>query len=265
MAVNIQDLINFSATDDDFNPYPQLDERYGPYTSVSAALSALTSGYRCIGLTVGVKTDGGITEYWFKSGITDDDLVIKTDGAYSQYTGSKTNSEYYSTLNSIIDATYFVNLSSNVSGIQVTLTSDSVTSVAINDTTDSSDTTTTSTSTESVTLAYLKIDVTGLSSDLVESFRTLNVQVSNNGGNTDFILDGDTINYSYTGIGGSYTTSVTLTLSEEAYNAGYIAGFYDTDTGELLSTAQSYTFDTPSDGTTNITIVYTNGITTTTL
>lgn len=55
MAVSINELISLNASDSSFNSYPSLDLRYGPYDNVSAALTALTSSKRCVGLTVGIK------------------------------------------------------------------------------------------------------------------------------------------------------------------------------------------------------------------
>jgi hypothetical protein len=50
------------------------DARYGPHASTGAANSAIPSAYRHIGLTVLVGTD----EYWYKDGIQNGDLVLKT-------------------------------------------------------------------------------------------------------------------------------------------------------------------------------------------
>jgi hypothetical protein len=56
------------------SPKP-LDERYGRYTDTSAALSAIPSHQRFIGLTVGIGTP--VEEYWFKNGVLNTDLVVK--------------------------------------------------------------------------------------------------------------------------------------------------------------------------------------------
>jgi len=58
-----------------------LDKRYGPHASVAAAKSAVPAAIRIKGLTVGVLTSGVVSEYWWKSGTTDGDLVAKTDGS----------------------------------------------------------------------------------------------------------------------------------------------------------------------------------------
>jgi hypothetical protein len=53
-----------------------IDERYGPYSSISEALAG-TTGTRELGLTVGIIEKGEVVEYWFKSGIEDKYLVKK--------------------------------------------------------------------------------------------------------------------------------------------------------------------------------------------
>ena len=59
-------------------PSSNVDSMYGPYNSVSAANAAIISGVREKGKTVGVLINGAVEEYWWKSGITDSDLVLKT-------------------------------------------------------------------------------------------------------------------------------------------------------------------------------------------
>jgi hypothetical protein len=67
-----------------------LDNRYGPYTSTTEANLAIDISYRVVGLTVGilsgstsfsggryVQSSQGIAEYWYLTGITDSDLVLK--------------------------------------------------------------------------------------------------------------------------------------------------------------------------------------------
>ena len=98
MAVTISDIVNFTGSDSRFNPYPQMDKRYGPYNSVSAALTALTTSKRCVGLTIGVKSGDSITEYWFKDGVSDSNLVEKADSTYQNYksnSGDKTKDDFY--------------------------------------------------------------------------------------------------------------------------------------------------------------------------
>ena len=87
MGIQLKDNINL------FEP-KSLDARYGPWTSTTEANSGIISANRYIGLTVGVLTGdtsfaggryetatGGTIEYWYFSGVTDSDLVIKEGGA----------------------------------------------------------------------------------------------------------------------------------------------------------------------------------------
>ena len=61
------------------NPLP-VDDKYlsggTPYTSVSAVNAAIPSSIRHIGLTVNING----TEYWYKNGVTNGDLILKTAG-----------------------------------------------------------------------------------------------------------------------------------------------------------------------------------------
>lgn len=67
-------------------PHANLDGYYGPYSSIEEALETLNSetiagvAYtkRAVGLTVGILENDEVVEYWFKSGVEDGDLVIKT-------------------------------------------------------------------------------------------------------------------------------------------------------------------------------------------
>ena len=67
-------------------PHANLDGYYGPYSSIEEALETLNSetiagvAYtkRAVGLTVGILENNEVVEYWFKSGVEDGDLVIKT-------------------------------------------------------------------------------------------------------------------------------------------------------------------------------------------
>ena len=80
MAVVIQDNFNLAAA-------KAVDNRYGalsgvgqtiPYTTTAAALSAIPSAYRHLGLTVGVLDGTSVKEYWFKDNTST--LVEKTPG-----------------------------------------------------------------------------------------------------------------------------------------------------------------------------------------
>jgi len=54
-----------------------IDDKYGPYSSVSQALEAIETIVRYRGLTVGVLQSGSLREYWFRDGIEDLNLVEK--------------------------------------------------------------------------------------------------------------------------------------------------------------------------------------------
>jgi len=62
-----------------YSPKP-LDDRYGLYNSVAIANAAIISSVRYIGLTVGIKTVGGVDDYWYYAGIADGDLILKSGG-----------------------------------------------------------------------------------------------------------------------------------------------------------------------------------------
>lgn len=104
-TINIGSLLNNNAVDSSYKPYPNLDSKYGPYTSTSAALTALTSTVRAIGLTVGIITNSTIVEYWFKSGITDSDLVQKiastSSSGYNIYTVARITTDTTTNLNTL--------------------------------------------------------------------------------------------------------------------------------------------------------------------
>lgn len=82
--ITIGEQIQNNAVGEDYNPLPNIDASYGPYVSISAALSAIASEKRSVGLTVGIKNNNIITEYWFQGGIQDSNLILKvTDPNYS--------------------------------------------------------------------------------------------------------------------------------------------------------------------------------------
>lgn len=60
------------------NPVANLDARYGPWPTFNDALTGFSNLVRHVGLTVAVTGVGGITEYWYKNGIANSDLVLKT-------------------------------------------------------------------------------------------------------------------------------------------------------------------------------------------
>ncbi len=76
MAISFPDNINLGVG----NP---IDAKYlnssnAPYVSLAAVKSAIVLSQRYVGLTVLVVTGGTNSEYWFKQGVTDGDLVLKT-------------------------------------------------------------------------------------------------------------------------------------------------------------------------------------------
>lgn len=149
MATNLNDIINFTGTNSDFEVYPNMDKRYGPYTSVEQALTKVTKPLRSKGVTVGILGNGNITEYWFHTGVEDHDLVPKNGGhgscccddtlnVYEKYVekgGRKTEEQFADTLKRAIDNTAFINLFSNIDNAKVTVTlkSGEVTTIGTND------------------------------------------------------------------------------------------------------------------------------------
>ena len=98
MAIIVND--NF----EQFAPKP-LDDRYGPWTSTTQANDSILIANRHIGLTVGILTgdtsysggryvtaSGGTVEYWYYTGITDLDLVIKINEGFDGTSGSSGSS-----------------------------------------------------------------------------------------------------------------------------------------------------------------------------
>ena len=57
-----------------------IDAKYGPYASVAAALADIGATLRHKGLTVGIETNGSVSEYWFKDGTTNANFVEKSLG-----------------------------------------------------------------------------------------------------------------------------------------------------------------------------------------
>lgn len=62
------------------NPYANIDARYGPWRTLNDALTSFNTGLRFPGLTVAISGTGGIVEYWYKDGVGDGNLVLKTAG-----------------------------------------------------------------------------------------------------------------------------------------------------------------------------------------
>lgn len=70
----------------DYVLLPNVDAKYGPYTSREEALRIIDSGLRAVGLTIGIinSQEKIIDEYWFQGGILDEHLVIKTKNGDSK-------------------------------------------------------------------------------------------------------------------------------------------------------------------------------------
>lgn len=70
MSILLNDNLKIAA------PLP-VDFRYGPHASLAAAKSAIPESQRYVGLVVSILVGGLPTDYWWRSGITDNDLVVK--------------------------------------------------------------------------------------------------------------------------------------------------------------------------------------------
>lgn len=102
-GINISQPIVNNAIDSKYNLLPNIDAKYGPYSSTTEALMALAPNARAIGLTVGIKTSIGITEYWFKNGISDSNLVFKGEAPNlsNYYTKKEVDDKFTSTNNKV--------------------------------------------------------------------------------------------------------------------------------------------------------------------
>lgn len=102
-GINISQPIVNNAADSNYNLLPNIDAKYGPYSSTTEALMALAQEVRAIGLTVGIKTSIGITEYWFKNGISDNNLVVKGEAPdlSNYYTKKQVDDKFTSTNNKV--------------------------------------------------------------------------------------------------------------------------------------------------------------------
>lgn len=102
-GINISQPIVNNAADSEYNLLPNIDAKYGPYSSTTEALMALAPDARAIGLTVGIKTSIGITEYWFKNGISDSNLVVKGEAPdlSNYYTKKQVDDKFTSTNNKV--------------------------------------------------------------------------------------------------------------------------------------------------------------------
>jgi len=73
MAINLSDNINYNAP-------KHADSRYGPWTGITHANDNVIPLQRAVGLTVGIQSGNTLDEYWYYSGVTDSDLVLKLAG-----------------------------------------------------------------------------------------------------------------------------------------------------------------------------------------
>lgn len=102
-GINISQPIVNNATNSEYNLLPNIDAKYGPYSSTTEALMALAPNARAIGLTVGIKTSTGIVEYWFKNGIGDHYLTVKGEAPdlSNYYTKKQVDDKFTSTNNKV--------------------------------------------------------------------------------------------------------------------------------------------------------------------
>lgn len=102
-GINISQPIVNNAADSEYNLLPNIDAKYGPYSSTTEALMALAPDARAIGLTVGIKTSTGIVEYWFKNGIGDHYLTVKSEAPdlSNYYTKKQVDDKFTSTNNKV--------------------------------------------------------------------------------------------------------------------------------------------------------------------
>jgi len=88
-----------------------LDVKYGPFSSTAEANSLVSNSLRYKGLTVGILESGIAVEYWYREGITDSDLILKT-GALDSATTAE--------LDDLKDKTQNISLDTDVSITHIT-------------------------------------------------------------------------------------------------------------------------------------------------
>jgi len=93
------------------NPVANLDARYGPWPTFNDALTGFSPLLRQPGLTVAVSAVGTVTEYWYKNGILNTDLILKQTGGG---TGTDTTLTTFVTSNSGNWAQEIITLPSNL-------------------------------------------------------------------------------------------------------------------------------------------------------
>jgi hypothetical protein len=81
------------------NPNSNVDSDYGTYADVAAANLAIPQAVREKGKTVGIIVSGEVVEYWYKSGITDLDLIPKVPRGVDILTESSTSISITPTMN----------------------------------------------------------------------------------------------------------------------------------------------------------------------
>lgn len=72
-------------------PSANLDAKYGAHDSIQDAIDAIPETLREIGLTVGIIINNKVVEYWWESGVSDSDLIVKTISSLSQLDNTDTN------------------------------------------------------------------------------------------------------------------------------------------------------------------------------
>lgn len=78
----------FGSLDTKGNLLPNNEILYGPYNNIDEAYNIIVKELGNsipIGLTIGIKKDNDIIEYWFNGGIKKENLIIKVDKTPSLY------------------------------------------------------------------------------------------------------------------------------------------------------------------------------------
>lgn len=129
--INVGELILNNATDEHYNVYPNIDAKYGPYESIEIALTNVPKSQRAIGLTIGIKSNNSITEYWFKNSIEDSGLITKgnTVDLSDYYTKSQIDASQRTQDNKIVAAenrltsaeNKIVSAENNISGLETSV------------------------------------------------------------------------------------------------------------------------------------------------
>jgi hypothetical protein len=72
-----------------FYPYfpGNIDSRLGPYSSSAHAAGSIESIYRYVGMTVFISSSTETEEYWWKDGINNNQLILKTGSGQIYYAG----------------------------------------------------------------------------------------------------------------------------------------------------------------------------------